>query len=262
LINFQEKNPYSPLIPIRGVLIEKRSRYQKIEIYETIDMGNMLVLDNAVQTTEKDEFIYHEMITYPSFLLAKNHKNALIIGGGDCGVAKELLKLDRTMDIEIVEIDKEVINVSKEFFPWAAKALRTVKTTLSDGGEFLTKNREERDMIIIDSTDPTPLAEGLFSEELYRNAASLSDVVVAQTESPIANREVHRRAIGNMKKVFKNVYTYYTFIPTYPGGIFSFSIGTGRDLRDMSSENIRGKCFSRDLFLSSMRDFTKDIFEP
>jgi Spermidine synthase len=139
---FQEKTGYSPKIPVKKKLFEKRSKYQKIEVFETELFGNMLVLDGSIQTTEKDEFIYHEMIIYPVLAIADGVKNVLIVGGGDGGVAKEVLRYDPEIDVEIVEIDEAVIDMSKRFLPEVSSVLDRVKINIEDGVEFLQKMRE------------------------------------------------------------------------------------------------------------------------
>jgi spermidine synthase len=251
LKRFTEDRDYAPLIPIREKIFDARSKYQHIEVYKTVHLGNMLVLDGAVQTTEVDEFIYHESIALPAMALSDNPSAVLIIGGGDGGVAKEVFRACRKVDVELVEIDPMVIETSRKFLPEISSAIPRVKIRLEDGVEFVRSSREKRDVIIADSTDPTPLAEGLFSEEFYRNAAELCDVFVAQTESPIADREAHKRAINNMKKAFEHVYTYYACIPTYPGALFSFTLGLKKQL-NVKDIDIKAKYYSKERFLSSI----------
>ena len=253
---FQEKTDYSPKIPVKKKLFEKRSKHQKIEVFETELFGNMLVLDGSIQTTEKDEFIYHEMITYPALAIADSVKNVLIVGGGDGGVAKEILRYDPEIDVEIVEIDEAVIDMSKRFLPEVSSVLDRVKINIEDGVEFLQKIRdkkEKRDLIIVDSTDPTPLAQGLFSESFYENAKVCSRIFVAQTESPISSPKEHERAIENMKKVFPWVYTYFAYVPTYPGCLWSFSLGINERLKKVKKLNVKTRYYSKALFLCSIK---------
>jgi len=258
---FAEDYPYAPLIPIKKKIFDDHSKYQHIEIYETKDLGKMLVLDGAVQITENDNFIYHEMITYPVLAISKKSDNVLIIGGGDGGTAREVLKFNKHANVDLVDIDEKVIEVSKRFFPEVSSALDKINVIIDDGIEFVKKSDENRDIIIVDSTDPTPLAQGLFSKEFYKYAHELSDVVVAQTESPISNRKAHLKAIDNMKKVFKYVYTYLACIPTYPGSVFSFSIGMDEKLGEINDIDIKTRYYSKERFLVSINDFTKQIMK-
>jgi len=261
LKSFVENHPYAPVIPVIDRIFETTSEYQHIEVYATEDLGNMLVLDGAVQTTEKDEFIYHESMAMPAIALSENAKKILIIGGGDGGVAKELLRVDKDMSIEIVDIDGAVPETSRRFLPAIASALDKVRITTEDGLRFIRENSERRDVIIVDSTDPTPMAEGLFSKEFYRKANELCDVFVAQTESPIANRDAHVRAVKNMEDVFEHVYTYYACIPTYPGALFSFTLGMKEKIGRIRDIPVKTRYYSKDLFLASMKDFSKWIME-
>jgi len=251
LNHFVEAHDYAPLIPVKAKVFDVKSGYQHIEVYETMHLGNMLVLDGAVQTTERDEFIYHESLVLPAIANSDNTGSVLIIGGGDGGAAREVLKASEKAEVELVEIDRMVIETSRKFLPEISSAIPRVKITVGDGFEFVGSSREKRDVIIVDSTDPTPLAEGLFSEEFYRNAAELCDVFVAQTESPIADRELHKRAINNIRKVFEHVYTYYACIPTYPGAIFSFTLGLKKQL-NVKDIDIKARYYSKGRFLSSI----------
>jgi len=258
---FAENYPYASKIPIKKKILDEYSKYQHIEVYETEDLGNMLVLDGAVQITENDNFIYHEMITYPALAVSKKSDNVLIIGGGDGGTAKEVLRFNREAKIDLVDIDERVIEVSKRFFPDVSSSLDKINIIIDDGMEFIKKSDEMRDIIIVDSTDPTPLAEGLFSKEFYEYAHKLSNILVAQTESPISNRRLHLKAIDNMKKVFKYVYTYLACIPTYPGSVFSFSMGMDEELNEINDINVATRYYSKERFLVSMSDFTRYIIK-
>ncbi len=249
--HFVEDRDYAPLIPVKDKVFDARSEYQHIEVYETMHLGNMLVLDGAVQTTERDEFIYHESLVLPAIVNSDNTGSVLIIGGGDGGAAREVLKACEKAEVELVEIDRMVMDVSRKFLPDVSSALQKIKITVGDGFDFMKTNSEKRDILIVDSTDPTPLAEGLFSEEFYRNAAELCDVFVAQTESPVADRDAHKRAINNMKKAFEHVYTYYACIPTYPGAIFSFTLGLKKQL-NVKDIDIKARYYSKERFLSSI----------
>jgi spermidine synthase len=187
----------------------------------------------------------------------------LVIGGGDGGAAREvfLASGDKKVEVEIVEIDPMVIETSKRFLPRLSSALPMVRVTVGDGFDFVRTSGGKRDIMIVDSTDPTPLAEGLFSDEFYRDARELCDVFVAQTESPIANKDTHKRAVSNMKRAFEHVYTYYACIPTYPGSLFSFTLGLKKELGKIRDLGVEAKYYSRERFLASMGDFSKWIMK-
>lgn len=250
--DFIEDKDYAPRIPVKNRIFDTTSEYQHIEVYDTLHLGNMLVLDGAVQTTERDEFIYHESLVLPSIAISESVSSVLIIGGGDGGAAREVFRVCDDADVEIVEIDPMVIDASRKFLPGISAALPRTKITIGDGIEFIRNSRDRRDVILIDSTDPNPMAEGLFSESFYRRARDLCDVFVAQTESPLADREAHTRAVNNMRKAFEHVYTYYACIPTYPGAIFSFTIGLKREMGQIKDLKAEARYYSKDLFLASM----------
>lgn len=212
-------------------LYKKQSKYQRVEIIDTIAYGRALILDGMVMTTEKDEYVYHEMIAHVPLLTHPHPKNVLIIGGGDGGGAREVLKHESVQQVDLVEIDELVIDASKKYLPSLSTSFSHphLKLFVEDGITFL-KNCPDTmyDVIIIDSTDPVGPAEGLFTSAFYKDVyrcLNPGGIMVAQSESPHFNTEVFKEIYHCYGGIFgyDHVYPYVVFIPTYPSGMWSFS---------------------------------------
>lgn len=211
--------------------ISARTPFQEILLLDTVDFGKMLVLDGAVQTTEKDEFIYHEMIVHPAlFTLGRRPQNVLVIGGGDGGTVREVLKHD-PQRVDMVEIDKEVVEFAKRELPTISSSLNDKRVNLifKDGREFVKGKEGVYDVIIVDCSDPIGPSKVLYEEGFYRDARRAlkeDGIFVTQSESPFAQNRVHRKVVEELRKVFPVVRPYLAFIPTYPSGMWSFTIGS------------------------------------
>lgn len=220
-------------VRIKNVLHHSHSAFQEIAVYDTYEFGKMLVLDQAVMFTDANEFVYHEMLGLVPLFVHKAPKRILIIGGGDGGVIRECLKNPFVEHIDLVEIDKMVIDVSKEFFPEISSKLEDKKVSIlaEDGIEFLKNvgDNEKYDVILVDSTDPVGPAEGLFKRDFYESAEkALKDdgVFAAQTESPFFNKNLIRDVNKIIKDIYNNASLYCAMIPVYPSGLWSFTIGS------------------------------------
>jgi len=214
---------------IKEVLYTKESKYQKIAVYETEDYGRLLTLDDKVMLTTRDEFVYHEMISHVPMLTHGSASKVLVIGGGDGGTVRELLK-HPVSEIHLVEIDEDVIETSKKYFPTVSCGLTDprVKIFCEDGIEFV-KNNKGYDVVIVDSTDPIGPAVGLFSVEFYKNvfdALNDNGILVAQTETPILFPDLVRKIYKDMSSVFPYTNMYTAVIPTYPGAFWTFTMGS------------------------------------
>ena len=214
------------------ILFRKQSPYQKVSVLETTSYGKMLALDNMVMCTEKDEAHYHEMIAHPTILAHKNVKNVLVIGGGDGGTIREVLKHERVEKVTMVEIDEEVINACKEHLPTISSEFNNPKLNLlvEDGIKFVAAAKPNSyDLIIVDGSDPVGPAEGLFTNEFYQNcynALNDNGVLVVQGESPMFNSKVFVELNHCLKTIFNanKVDTLLFYVPTYPTGMWSFQI--------------------------------------
>ena len=215
-------------IKIKKVLKSVQTEYQKLDIYETEDYGNLFTLDDLIMTTERDEFIYHEMIAHVPLFSHKLPENILIIGGGDGGTAREVLKHKTVKNVDMVEIDEEVVIAAKEFLPTISCELDNPKLNLifKDGIEFIKNKRNLYDIIIIDSTDPINVGEGLFTTEFYNdcfNALKEDGILTNQSESPFHSQDWVVNIYKKLKNVFPIVKMYKAEVPTYPSGIWSFA---------------------------------------
>lgn len=215
-------------------LASHQSEIQRIDILETYEYGRILVLDGELMITEKDEFIYHEMIVHVPMSVIRDPKRALVIGGGDGGAVRELVRHRCLEKVDLVEIDGEVIEASKRFFPSVASGLGDPRVTvhIEDGIRFVAETGDTYDLIIIDSTDPfTGPGEGLFTEKFYRDCDRILNkggILVNQHESPYyeENASVVREMHGKMKRVFPICTVYQAYIPTYPSGHWLFGFAS------------------------------------
>ena len=212
-------------------LFRKQSEFQKVEIYDTYQFGKMLTCDGAIMCAEKDEHVYHEMISHVPLFTHPNPKRVLVIGGGDGGAVREIVRHDNLDEVILVEIDEVVVEASKEHLPSLASALDHPKLELiiDDGIKYVSgAGNESFDIVLIDSTDPVEPALGLFNVDFYKQVHRIltsQGIMVAQSESPRFNIPVFKEIFTAHKNVFgqDHVYAYLAFIPTYPTGMWSFS---------------------------------------
>lgn len=210
-----------------------QSDFQKIDIFQTPEFGKVLVIDGYVMLTEKDEFIYHEMITHVPMAVNPNIKNILVIGAGDGGTVRELTRYNSVEKIHMVEIDKKVVDVCIEHIPITASKLNDNRVTLyfEDGLKFVKTKTNEYDLIIVDSTDPVGPGLELFTQEFYENcfnALKEDGILVNQHESPYYKKEAEamQRAHKKIKSVFPVARVYQAHIPTYGSGHWLFGFAS------------------------------------
>lgn len=220
-------------IKVKEQLVSKQSKFQKIDVFDTVEFGKVLVLDGYVMVTEKDEFIYHEMITHPAMAVHPNVKKVLVIGAGDGGTVRELTRYSSIEEIHMVEIDEEVVKVSREFLLKTANKLSDprVKIFYADGLKFVRQKENAYDLILVDSTDPFGPGEGLFTREFYGNcfhALKDNGILINQHESPyyLEDQIVMKRVHQQIQTVFPIAKVYQAHIPTYPSGHWMFGFAT------------------------------------
>lgn len=216
---------------VRQTLREEQTPFQRLGVFETYQYGRMLVLDGAIQTTQEDEFIYHEMITHVPLTTHPSPRQVLVVGGGDGGTVREALKHSEVERVRLVEIDERVVAVARSFLPGLSGALDDprVEVIIADGVEHVQGARGVYDVIVVDSTDPVGPGVKLFQPEFYRgvrDALAPEGLFVAQTKSPHLDRPFIRQVLGAIRPLFPITLLYTAAIPTYPSGLWSFAIGS------------------------------------
>ena len=220
-------------IKVDKQLYTGQSEFQRIDIFDSEEFGRVLALDGYVMLTEKDEFMYHEMIVHVPMCVHPNPRKILVIGGGDGGTVRELVKYSSVESVDLVEIDEDVVTACKEYLPQTAGMLEDprVNTHFEDGLKFIRHHENEYDLIIVDSTDPFGPGEGLFTREFYGNCyKALKDdgIMVNQHESPFYANDAYamQRAHKQIVNSFPIARVYQAHIPTYPSGHWLFGFAS------------------------------------
>ena len=246
-------------------LVSVQGDYQRIDVLKTPEFGRVLVLDGYLMVTEKDEFIYHEMISHVPMAVNPNIKKVLVIGAGDGGTIRELTRYASIELIDMVEIDKKVVEVCKEYLPTTACKLddERVHIYYEDGLKFVRTKENEYDLIIVDSTDPFGPGEGLFTKEFYGNcykALKEDGILINQHESPYYedDAKVMERAHRQIKSTFPISKVYQMHIPTYPSGhwFFGFASKTLDAVKDLKAKEwnekqIKTRYYNTDLHVGA-----------
>ena len=225
------------------ILIKKTSKYQEIIVIENEYYGKALMLDNCWMTSLKDEKYYHECLVHPALSRIDEKSNVLIIGGGDGGTLRECIKYTKISKIDLVEIDEEVIKISKEFLKeiggeaWNDKRL---KIHIDDGVQWVKKTKDNfYDVIFIDCSDPSEFSNLLFSDSFYKECKRIlkpMGILATQSESPESFKNIHINILKTLKSIFKVSETMYSFVPIYPSGIWSWTFASSEDL-NLSKQN-------------------------
>lgn len=227
--NFGTPEKHSPnvrfSIKIDRQLYSGQSDFQRIDILQSQEFGRILTLDGLIMVTEKDEFIYHEMIVHPAMAVNPQTRKVLVIGAGDGGTVRELARYPQIQQIDLVEIDEMVVQVCREYLPQTACKLDDPRLRIfyEDGLKFIRFQEDMYDLIIVDSTDPFGPGEGLFSKEFYGNcfkALTENGILINQHESPFyeVDADNMRRAHQRLVATFPICKVYQFHMPTYPSG--------------------------------------------
>lgn len=260
---------------VKNHLYSEQSPFQKIDVLDTYEFGRVLVIDNWTMVTEKDEFIYHEMITHVAMATNQNIKNVLVIGAGDGGTVRELTRYKNIENIDMVEIDEAVVRASKEFLPFTSSKLDDERVNLffEDGIKFVKGKENLYDLIIIDSTDPIGPGEGLFTTEFYKDCfASLTEsgILINQCESPYYphNAKEMKRSFSKLKGIFNICEAYQYHMPTYASGhwMFCFASKKLHPLKDFNADkwnslNLSTKYYNTDLHIGAfmLPNYVKEL---
>ncbi len=218
--------------PVKQHLFKGQSQFQTVEIVETQGFGRMLLNDGLVMISEKDEFVYHEMITHVPLFIHPDPKKVLIIGGGDGGTAREVLRHQTIEHCQMVEIDEMVVNACKQWIPQTAVGMdanHRFSLNIADAVDYVATTDQHYDVILVDSTDPIGPAVPLFGVDFYRNVERIltSDgIVVAQGESPVYAPKQQQSLLKTMGSLFPLAMLYNYNNQTYPGGLWSFAIAS------------------------------------
>ena len=218
------------------LLVRKKTAFQEIIILKTFEYGNALMLDGCWMTSDRDEKYYHECLVHPALSNLSKINTVLIIGGGDGGTLRECLKYKDITAIDLVEIDEEVINLSKHFLKkvgensWLDKRL---KINICDGCKWVKNIKNNYyDAILIDCSDPSDFANGLFSNDFYKECKRIlkeKGILATQSESPESFKKIHIKIIQSLKSIFKKSSTMYAFVPFYPSGIWSWTFASNTE---------------------------------
>ncbi|RWZ58936.1 spermidine synthase [Halobacillus fulvus] len=253
-------------------LHKEKTDFQELEMLETEEWGNMLVLDDMVMTTEKDEFVYHEMVAHVPLFTHPNPKQVLVVGGGDGGVIREVLKHPGVEKATLVEIDGKVIEYSKQYLPSIAGALEDerVEVKVDDGFMHIAKSERAYDVIMVDSTEPVGPAVNLFSKGFYEGiskALKEDGIFVAQTDNPWFKADLIKQVYQDVKETFPITKVYTANIPTYPSGLWTFTMGSKiydpLQVPDERFVEIDTKYYTKELHKAcfALPKFVKDLTE-
>jgi spermidine synthase len=214
-------------LKVRKVLYNRKSAFQKIEIVENRDFGRVLFLDGLLQTTEKDEFYYHEMLVHPAMSSHPRPRNVLIIGGGDGGALREILR-HPVEKAWMVEIDGQVVEACRRHFGWIEEPLAggRAELVIDDGNVFIRRTRETFDVILVDSSDPVGPSAVLHEEGFYRKLKSRlrpGGIIAAQAGSLVLHQDQHAAKARYLRKMFKHARFYLGPVPTYPVGTWCYT---------------------------------------
>lgn len=264
-------------IKVKKHIYSETSPFQQIDFFESEEFGTFFTLDGLMMVNEKDEFVYHDMITHVALATNPDIKRVLVIGGGDGGTVRELTRYPNIEKIDMVEIDEMVVRACEKYLPITSSKLSDPRVSLffEDGLKFIHGKENEYDLILVDSTDPIGPGEGLFSEAFYNDCyAALSEngILINQHESPYYPgyaREM-KRSHSKIKKIFPISSVYQFHMPTYPSGHWLFGFASKRldPIKDFKPESwsklgIETKYYNTDLHLGcfALPTFVKKMLE-
>ena len=231
-------------IKVKKKIFSRKSPFQKLEVFDTLPFGRILVLDGIIQLSKCDEFIYHEMLTHPAMFYHPNPKKILIIGGGDGGVLREVLR-HPIEEVYLVDIDKKVIEISQKYLPFVSKgAFRNKKARIfvEDGIKFVKNYKNFFDVVIIDSTDPLGPSLGLFSKNFYQNVfkALTKNGVLSIQSGCLFEQFLHlKKILEKIKKIFPSLKIHKACVPCLQcSNEYSFTVAAKSDLRKVTLKDI------------------------
>ncbi|QGQ99236.1 polyamine aminopropyltransferase [Paenibacillus psychroresistens] len=227
----KQTEAYGITAKIKETYVREQTDFQDLAMIETEEFGTMLILDGMVMTTVRDEFVYHEMVAHPALFTHPNPKHVLVVGGGDGGVIREILKHPSVEKAVLVDIDGKVIEYSKKYLPTIACGLEDprVEVIVNDGYMHIHDHKNAYDVIMVDSTEPVGPAVELFSKGFYQGIyESLKEdgIFIAQTDNPWFKADLIQSVNRDVREIFPIVRVYCANIPTYPSGLWTFTMGS------------------------------------
>lgn len=249
--SFYFKPSWYQSFDVKEVLFHEKNEFQDLIIFENSDFGRVLALDGIIQTTEKDEFIYHEMLVHIPMMTHRNPKNVLIIGGGDGGSLREVLRHETVEKVTMVEIDHAVIDLCEKYLPSHSQGAfhhKKAHIIIDDGAKFVRDTDEKFDVIICDSTDPVGPGEVLFDLPFYRDCLKClteGGLFVSQNGVPTIQADELKDSHAKLSSAFPVVHHFVAPIPTYVGGFMVFSLSSNREVRKKPSRALpfQGLCY-------------------
>ena len=246
-------------VGVKDLIYSRQTPWQKLDIYDTHTFGRMLTLDNVVMTSERDEFCYHEMLVHPPLFAHGRPRTVLIVGGGDGGSLREVLRHSSVKRAVLVEIDEEVVKAAAKYLPRVHGGSffdKRAKILYEDGADFLKKTEEKFDVILVDSTDPVGPGKILFSSSFYKSAKDAlarNGLFSCQTGSPFYQEKTVKATRRKLNDIFAKSAIYLGCVPTYPGGLWAFGMGGKRKFSLKKPDRIpfKTRYYSRSLHQSS-----------
>ena len=238
---------FAQSLRVDRLLYDSETEHQRLKVFENPTFGRILTLDDVVQTTEGDNFIYHEMLTHVPILAHGTAKRVLIVGGGDGGMAREVLRHQTVEHVTMVEIDAGVVAFSKEYLPMLSQGAfddPRLDLVISDGADFMRDTDRKFDVIIVDSTDPIGPGEVLFTDTFYghaKRALTTGGILVTQNGVPFLQGEELSNTMRAFTALFADATCYLATIPTYAGGPMAFGWGTDGDARQTPLDVLQGR---------------------
>ncbi len=215
------------------IIIKVKSPYQEIIILETNAFGKALMLDGCWMTSDKEEKYYHECLVHPALSSLEIISNVLIIGGGDGGTAREVLRYKNVVNVDLVEIDEEVIRLSKKYLNEISKDAwedKRLKINICDGFKWVKNIKNNYyDVILLDISDPNELSKHIYRKDFYiecKRIMKKRGILGTQSESPESFKEIHLNILASLKGLFNHTQTMYSFVPFYPSGIWSWTFAS------------------------------------
>ncbi len=238
---------YAQSLRVDEILYDSKTDHQRLKVFTNGTFGRVLTLDDVVQTTEGDNFIYHEMLTHVPILAHGAARRVLVIGGGDGGMAREVLRHDSVAHVTMVEIDAGVVDFSREYLPMLSAGAfddPRLDLVIADGAEFIRQTKGGYDVIIVDSTDPIGPGEVLFTETFYghaKRALAEDGILVTQNGVPFLQGDELTNTMRAFRALFADATCYLATIPTYAGGPMAFGWGTDGTARNTPLDVLQGR---------------------